>query len=396
MLIRFNRILWLQPCAESGPYDPSVKGLRMLGATVMPINYREKVLELGIGGARKALLKIIDDFTPDLILASFFSDTYELSPEFLREVSAKAPLVINAGDDEVYGTWQTIYFAQSADAVMTSDFGGRFMYEQLSIPTIYFRAPILDFLESLPSAERVIDVSFVGDCNKVDRSSYIEYLRENGIKVVTYGNGSENGFVSRMGFLEIICKSKISLNFSGRSVLSEILNREPWRVYFKHLSTRAYEAARVKTFCLSEYCLGLDEMLTIGREVDVFHSKEELLEKVNYYLEHDTEREKMASNAFDKVNRDFYGLEHLSRSYNLLHDRLQSSKGLGKKRPLFRSYDFNASEVKGNFFIFIKLLMTGKLFLAIQTIPYFFKFNLSSLVGIWKGGYELAARVLCR
>tara|TARA_Y100001934_G_scaffold253310_1_gene318191 strand:+ start:827 stop:2035 length:1209 start_codon:yes stop_codon:yes gene_type:complete len=395
MAIKFNRILWLVPTSSSETYNSNMQGLQMLGAAVLPINYREKTLVLGIGGARNELLQIIDEFTPDLILFSFFSDTYELSPEFLREVSSKAPLVVHPGDDELLGTWQTIYFAQSADAVMTPDYGGRFMYEQLLIPAVYFVSPVLDFLDSLPTVEKSIDVSFIGDVNKADRGDYIKYLQENGIGVETYGSGSENGFVSRVDYLKILRRSKINLNFTGRPIPRLILSREPWRKHFKALSCRAFEAARMKSFCLSEYCLGLNEILSIGSEVDVFHDKEELLRKVKYYLENDSKREDMAARAFNKVKKEFGDLEYLSRTYNLLHERLRDRKGAGKRNPLFRSFYFDASEVKANFLIFLKLLRLRRFALAFGVIPYFFKFKMSCLVGLWRGMIEAVLNRFC-
>ncbi|MDA8560534.1 glycosyltransferase [Nitrospinae bacterium] len=396
MSVKFKRILWLQPDTTIDTFSSNVKGLQTLGANVVSMNYRDLVLNLGIRGARIKLLNVIADFDPDLILASFFSDNYELSPEFLREISSKVSLVIHAGDDEIFGTWQTIYFAQSADAVMTCDYGGRFMYEQLSIPTVYFRSPVLDFLGTPPVVERSIDVSFVGECDRADRSDYIEYLQRNGIKVETYGRGSENGFVSRTDFLKIISKSRITLNFSGRPVPLEILKKEPWRNHFKHLSGRAYEAARMQSFCLSEYCLGLDEMLSIGSEVDVFWDKQELLEKVKYYLKNDAEREGMAAKAFDKVRNEFDDLDYLCRSYNLLHEKLHNKKNRAVKYPVFRSFDFNASEVSANFLIFVFMLRLRKFSLALGVVPYFFSFNFSCMVGLWRGMGKLVSRVLLR
>jgi hypothetical protein len=394
MKIKFNRILWLQPDLSVDTLSSNVKGLEMLGVKVMVFDYREHVLRVGISGARKHILDIIDDFAPDLVLATFVANNFELSPEFLGQISSKTSLVIHAGDDEVYGTWQTIYFAQSADAVMTADFGGRYMYEQLFIPTVYFRSPPLDFMDSILAPQKTIDVSFLGDCARGNRAEYIKWLRENGIEVSTYGNGSENGFVSRGKFLEIISKSKINLNFTGRDVPSEILKREPWRMYFRHLSGRAFEAARLKSFCLSEYCLGLDEMLSIGREVDIFHNKEDLLAKVKYYLENDAKREEIAVKAYEKVKAEFDDLGYLSRSYNLLHDKLCENKNRIKGTDVFRSFDFNASEVKGNFFIFVKLLGEGRFVLALDTMPYFLNFNRSCLVGLWRGMAELFSRAM--
>jgi hypothetical protein len=396
MSLSFKRILWLQPDTSEPTFSTNAEGLRRLGANVLSKDYRNEVLNLGISGARKEILKIIEDFAPDLVMASFYSDTYELSPEFLREISSQTSLVIHAGDDEIFGTWQTIYFAQSANAVMTCDYGGRFMYEQLSIPTVYFRSPILDFLDHVPTAQKSIDVSFIGDCNRGNRSDYILYLRENGIDIETFGSGSENGVVSRMDFLNILCRSKINLNFSGRPIPPLILNREPWRAYFKHLSGRAFEAARMKSFCLSEYCLGLDEMLSIGSEVDVFWDKKELLSKVKYYLANEVEREMIAEKAFDRVKSDSDDLDCLCRSYNLLYEKLHSDRNRTQKYPVFRSFDFNASEAEANFYIFVSLLLQRKFALVLDAVPYFLNLKLSSLVGLWRGMVRLISRVLTR
>ena len=86
MKIKFNRILWLVPNIASYVYSSNEKGLELLGATVELFDYREKVLKVGICKDREEILKTIEDFAPDLVLSSFYSNNYELSPEFLLEV----------------------------------------------------------------------------------------------------------------------------------------------------------------------------------------------------------------------------------------------------------------------------------------------------------------------
>ena len=396
MSIKFSRIMCLLPDLHE-VYTSQAKGLEMLGATVLLVNYREEVLKLGIYEARKEILKIIESFSPDLVLTSFFFNNYELSPEFLREISTKVYLVINPGDDEVYGTWQTIYFAQSADAVMTCDYAGRYVYEQLSIPTVYFLSPVLDFMDPLPTEKKEFNVSFVGDCEKADRSCYINFLRDNGIDVATFGRGSKNEFVSREEFLNIISKSKINLNFTKTVVPKEILRREPWRANIRQLKARTIETSKMKSFCLSEYSEDLGRVYSIGSEMDVFRDRDELLVKVKYYLKNDAEREDMASRAFDRSKKEYDDLNYLCRTFNLLHEKLHSTEKRVKNSPIFRSFDFDVSEVKGNMFIFIRLLLLGRFVRAFGVAPYFLSLNRSCIVGLWRGLVELTMKVLrCR
>jgi len=390
--MKFSRILWLLPNSSLYLFTSLIKGLELLGVTVLSIDYREEVLCLGISKARNKIINEIDNFNPDVVLAAFFRDTYELSPEFLREISLKTPLVLFASDDSIYGTWQSIYFAQSGDAVIVSQNYERTKYERLSIPTVVYYYFGLDFVYPFPVDKKEIDVSFVGDCAKADRNEYIEFLRKNGINVVAYGRGSENGFISRMELLKIISKSKINLNFTKCDVSPEVLKNSPWRAYLRLVKGRPFEVSQMRSFCLSEFAEDIGFAYVVGDEIDAFNDKEELLEKVKYYLENDAKREKMATKAFEKTISEYAGLEYLCRSFNLLHEKLQSNRLQIRSRPIFRSFEFNVSEVKWNFIIFVKLLWCRKFVLGLGVVPYFIRFKLSCLVGLWHGVIELISR----
>lgn len=396
MPLKFNRILWLLPNKSLFLFSSIVKGLELLGAIVMQVDYREEVLSFGISGARNKIKNAVVEFKPNLILASFFGDTHELSPEFLRDISSKVPLVILAPDDTTYGAWQPICFAQSADAVLVSDYYEQFKYQQLSIPTVHYWLVGLDFVHPLPKNKKDFDVSFVGDCVKADRLECLEFLRDNGINVAVYGRGSENGFVSRMELLDIISRSKISLNFAKIDIQKNILNENPWRAYVGQVKGRPFEVAQMKSFCLSEYSEDVELAFEIGYEMDVFHDKEDLLEKVKYYLKNDAEREAMALKSFERIENEYVVLEYLCRAFNLLHEKLQNSRERIKSRPIFRNFDFNASEVKSNFFIFLHLLRLRRFLLAFGVVPYFISFKLSCPVGIWRGVVQLFSRVLLK
>jgi spore maturation protein CgeB len=62
---------------------------------------------------------------------------------------------------------------------------------------------------------------------------------------------------------------------------------------------------------LSEYSDDLNSMFQEGKEAEYFRNKEEMLEKIKYYLIHDKEREKIAEAGYKRLLKD--GCEALDR-----------------------------------------------------------------------------------
>lgn len=94
----------------------------------------------------------------------------------------------------------------------------------------------------------------------------------------------------------IFNQSKINLNITMRPIISG-------------LSQRVFDVLACGGFLLTNFQTELPEMFEIGEEVEAFSSKEELIEKVNFYLVHDAERERIARNGYEKVKK-YYTFEH--------------------------------------------------------------------------------------
>lgn len=83
--------------------------------------------------------------------------------------------------------------------------------------------------------------------------------------------------------------SKINLNITLPSIESGI----PLRVY---------DIMACGGFCLSNYQPEMDELFTIGKDIEAFRSVEELLDKTDYYLKHEDERLRIAINGYKLIN----------------------------------------------------------------------------------------------
>lgn len=67
-------------------------------------------------------------------------------------------------------------------------------------------------------------------------------------------------------------------------------------------------------FVLTNYQQEIDDCFVIGKEIEVFHDLDELLEKTAYYLSHEEERLKIAMNGYLKVRDNFsytHQLKHI-------------------------------------------------------------------------------------
>lgn len=133
------------------------------------------------------------------------------------------------------------------------------------------------------------DVGFIGASYGI-RGEYVKYLQENGFNVFAKGNGWENGFASNEEMIEVFNKSKIVLGFATVGKNDDIFI----------LKGRDFEVPLTGSFYLTSYHKELEEYFEIGKDIGVYSSKSDLLEKVKYYLENEDERETIAQNCYKK------------------------------------------------------------------------------------------------
>jgi len=137
--------------------------------------------------------------------------------------------------------------------------------------------------------EKEYQVAFVGADYGI-RRTYVEYLRSNGIQVYTKGNGWEDGFAEADEMIEIFNKAKIVLGFATVGKNDDIFI----------LKGRDFEVPLTGSFYLTGHHDELSEYFDIGKDIETYRSKEELLKKVEYYLAHDEEREEIAKQGYEK------------------------------------------------------------------------------------------------
>jgi len=99
-------------------------------------------------------------------------------------------------------------------------------------------------------------------------------------------------------------ESKINLNMTSKAIRSGI----PLRVF---------DILACEGFMLSNYQNELAECFEAGTDFDYYTSPEDLIEKINYYLQHDKQRKEIAHNGYEKVLREFNYPKRLAEMLNL-------------------------------------------------------------------------------
>ncbi len=90
----------------------------------------------------------------------------------------------------------------------------------------------------------------------------------------------------------IFNKSKINLNITSKTITSGI----PQRVF---------DILSCGGFCLTNYQKEIDEYFVDGEELVMYRSMEDLENKIQYYLEHEEEREKIARRGQEAIKKRF-------------------------------------------------------------------------------------------
>lgn len=153
-------------------------------------------------------------------------------------------------------------------------------------------------------------VGFIGSYEE-EREEYIAFLVQHGIPVQITGNGWPNGrywnilksyykgpSVFGQAYVEAINRMDIALHFLRK------INRD-------QQDSRTFEIPACGTFMLAERSHVHLEHFREGEEVAYFTSREEMLMKVRYYLDHPEERLRLANAALRRSQTD--GYDHQSR-----------------------------------------------------------------------------------
>lgn len=255
------------------------------------------------------LFKMIQKNQPDII---FCSRTPELLPGISKSKREYPNIPIGCWNVDVRSSVQQfgptlLNLFKQVDILYTIAIGNINEYQQRCPNTIIKHLqqgcdPLTHKREKLTEQDHQkydCDVMFAGGYKSTihhGRIELIEYLKKQDLNFKLYGyknhiTDTEQNKANRC--------AKIVLGNSG------------WPKLGISMSVREYKIMASSGFLLAQYCKDIEYWFKIGEECDVYKSKEECLEKIRYYLEHDYERRCIAENGYNIVHKNHKYLDRI-------------------------------------------------------------------------------------
>jgi spore maturation protein CgeB len=273
-------------------------GFEKNGHVVLPfdpnstLNPREKAIEM------------IKEFKPDIILYT----KYEFPPEIIVDLKKFAKVIQWYPDVAI--PEKLLSYIEIADIFFTMSEGLVEVYRQFNPKTFWLTQafePSLFCIKKITSEdiERFsTEVTFTGTLGTKDyylrRRKYLSRVLKENFKLKWWGPRMPRKFST----IPLIL-GKLGRAYGGKFVwgeeyakiakLSKIflaLDATPY--IYKSMSDRMYMAVGCGAFYMCQYMEGIEEVLEPEREIITFHSEQEMIEKIIFYLNKDELRRKIA------------------------------------------------------------------------------------------------------
>lgn len=242
----------------------------------------EAYSNVGVIQTNIEIIELVKKYLPKYVI--WPTMTYEILEETFQEIRKLGIYVIGwFFDDETrfddYSRWWIPYM----DYIFTADKASVLRYQQLRAKAYHLLVTCEpeDFMIS--KSDFNYDVSFVGSKYIADRENLVNSLINDEVSISAFGKGWPKGFVSHDEMVQIFGKSKINICFTK----SYAGNRN-------QIKGKIFDITMCGGFLLCEYVDGIEDFFEIGKEIVCFNNYAEALEKINYFLINNEEREVIA------------------------------------------------------------------------------------------------------
>jgi spore maturation protein CgeB len=285
-------------------------GMRQIADEVLLFDFYKVLRERGQVAMNRELVEIVRRERPDVALFALFKD--EFLADALDEVRKHTTSVAYFFDDDwrrdFIKRWmphfdffttprRPSYRRYLADGVANAIYSP-FGYN----PEIYDRrdGPMLH------------DVSFVGGSHPW-RVYVMKRLRAAGLPVAVFGPFWPSGKIEQDAMIDVFARSRINLNLSNSRHWDVRYLASSWRAVRttlkspkdrEQIKARHFEIPACGGFQLTYYCEDLEHHFVIGEEVEIYMGIEDLIDKIRFYLEHETERHQIANAGYTRARSD--------------------------------------------------------------------------------------------
>ena len=289
-------------------------------------DFMEGYEQIGIDLMTEELYELAKKEMPDYLFAVLFDFTKDPRHEVFKRISELGVTTIHwFCDDHWRFEKYSSLVAPNFDFVCTTANSALLKYKKLGISegVIKTQWACNHQLYEPVAVEKDIDVSFVGQPHG-NRRQMLNFVMESGIDLKIFGYKWEN--FPRIPFnqmVRVFSRSKINLNLSNSSAMTG-----------QQIKGRNFEIPGTKSFLLTSNAENLEEYYKDGKEIIIFNSPEELINKARYFLSHQTAREKIAENAYKRTMAEHTWFHRFDDIFILVQNRKFISNNYPKKQSL--------------------------------------------------------------
>lgn len=283
--------------------------LRQIFTKEIVYDYPKRMIKVGVKGINQELVELVRKEHPQYLLWS--SGRWDFQPSTFDTIRKEGTIVIGLFyDDEVRFDEYSRWWIPHLDYAVTASFEAMPKYEKaggcciLSVPLMGGIAVERDWSRM----QLEYGVTFVGTISPV-RERYIERLKDSNIQVSLFGGHSNP--IPFQEMLDIFGASKINLNFSK----AEVEERDGKVQVRPSMKGRIFDVCLAGGFLLTEYLPSIENYFEIDREIVCFQDAEEMISKITYYLQHETERKTIAEAGWKRACSEYNGVRMLSKMF---------------------------------------------------------------------------------
>lgn len=261
------------------------------------------------------LLEIVYEEKPDLLFCILMRDEFE--PKVIEKISKETNTTTYnwfCDDHWRYDNFSK-YWAPKFNWTSSTHQGSIEKYHrdgyQNVIKTQWGVNPFLYVRKDMPLK---YDVTFVGQVHS-NRKKIIKVLEKKGVKVECFGGGWPNGRVSQDEMINIFNQSKINLNLNNSSANKWY---RFWKKDVNQIKGRNFEVPGTGGFLLTGDADNLDYYFNINQEVGLYHSDDEIEEKIVYYLKNEEERKQIAQRGYEKCLNEHSYVKRFEDIFNTI------------------------------------------------------------------------------
>ncbi|MHA1232416.1 MAG: CgeB family protein [Candidatus Helarchaeota archaeon] len=266
----------------------------------------------------KKLKKKIEKFKPEALIV-FKGELLDKDIiNFIRKEYNIFAILIFPDDPQLFDSVSS-KIAPAYDYVFTFSWAVLPKYRELGIkniscipfaidPDIYHRIELTNNeLEEYGS-----DLSFVGTMYK-NREEILKSVIGYNLKI--WGKGWEKSIYPEI-------RKKFTHRFISIEEISKVFNACKINLNIHHnsgnINFRCFEITGCGAFCLTDRTLGIEKSFEIGKEIITYEGNQDLIEKIDYYLDNDTEREEIAIRGQQRTYRDHTIEKRLKQVINVI------------------------------------------------------------------------------